>query len=490
MKPPYALPFAQGDPSSTQRWKQSKPEPRRVPEVAMLTTGGGSIVEKAAPLRGTSRTSSASAPARKALWRSSTLHDGIDATPPPTVVPGYIVSEAEENNPVLDSSPRGRELVDGLALTFEVAMFFLFAYGRIRRKTCERVRKASSSRLANANKTLAQFVKAAARRHRAMKKAAICLQALARGAAARRCLHRFEHKRACAILVQTRWRAHAAIRECRARKNAALDREAFSSRAAARHHIDFLARRARVVLARWRARTAFHQHQARQTAARHYLGCSARRTRVVLTRWREYAANRRRTKQIAAISPVPPDAFAPGVNGRFSPPPRIEASDLAQAASLDVTGSAVDASGVREANETGGLLVAPEIELEGELRPCQPEKSQAATSKRSSNAEKCRKRRERNRLKREAKGNDRASKAGHKPPAYSSDRFNDKLLNAGRGRASGGVSVGDDAPQGIGEEHSCAVDSSLAPPETTGAVLVEAARKPGRKVWSRKLDRF
>ena len=207
-------------------------------------------------------------------------------------------------------------------------------------------------------------------------------------------------------------------------------------------------------------------------------------------RWRAYAANRSRTRQIVALSPVSPEAFASGVAGRFSPPPRIEASDLAQAASPDVTGSVVDVSGVREANATGGVHVTPEIELEGELNPCQPEESQAATSKRASNAEKCRKRRERNRLKREAKGSDRASKAGLKPPAYSSDRFNDKLLMAGRGGASGGVSVDDDAPKGKAEEHNCAVDPGLAPPETTGTVLVEAARKPGRKVRSRKLGRF
>lgn len=203
----------------------------------------------------------------------------------------------------------------------------------------------------------------------------------------------------------------------------------------------------------------------------------------MLTLWRAHTANSHRIDKTAAIAP---EAFARGASGLSPPPLRIEASDVPQEASLDVTGSLGDASGVRDANATGGLHSSPGREPEVELGQCGTHESQAATSKGPSNAEKCRKRRERNRLKREAKGYDRASKAGHKPPAYSSDRFNDKLLNAGRRGASSEVSVGDDAPQDTVKGHSCTAEPSPATRETTGAVLVKEAENPRRKVRSRR----
>ena len=57
------------------------------------------------------------------------------------------------------------------------------------------------------------------------------------------------------------------------------------------------------------------------------------------------------------------------------------------------------------------------------------------------------------------------------------------LYGSGRGCASGRVSGDDDAPQETVKEHGCIVEPSPAPPETTGAVLVEAA-KPARKARS------
>ena len=87
---------------------------------------------------------------------------------------------------------------------------------------------------------------------------------------------------------------------------------------------------------------------------------------------------------------------------------------------------------------------------------------------------------ERNKLKKEAQESGRVNKAGHILPEYSSDRFNDKLFKAGRGCVVVGVSVDDDAPQETAKENVCTVEPGPAPPETTGAVLFEAA-KAGRK---------
>ena len=96
-------------------------------------------------------------------------------------------------------------------------------------------------------------------------------------------------------------------------------------------------------------------------------------------------------------------------------------------------------------------------------------------------AEKRLQRTKHNRIKKEAKKGGRANKVGHKLPECSSDRFCDKLLKTGRGYASGGISVGNNAPQETAKEHGCTAEPSPAPPETTGAVLFEAVEKTGRQ---------
>ena len=128
------------------------------------------------------------------------------AAPPPAVISGYI-GGAHQGKPI--SFSPSRRLVGCLAWTFAAAVLVVLTYRRVRRRRSERLRKATSKILrCKAEKTLVRFVAAAAHRHRAMLKAVINLQALARGAAVRRGYRCLARQRACAlILLQTRWRA-------------------------------------------------------------------------------------------------------------------------------------------------------------------------------------------------------------------------------------------------------------------------------------------
>ena len=354
------------------------------------------------------------------------------AAPPPAVISGYI-GGAHQGKPI--SFSPSRRLVGCLAWTFAAAVLVVLTYRRVRRRRSERLRKATSKILrCKAEKTLVRFVAAAAHRHRAMLKAVINLQALARGAAVRRGYRCLARQRACAlILLQTRWRAHAAARRYRARTTAALASEEFCCRAAALH---FRA---------WRAR-------------------------LMLTRLAAHVAAKRRNRE----------AFDDRALGRFLLPQRVEAGgDMQHAASIDVTHGFADASGIRDADATGGLCSTPRSER------------MAGNSVRRRNEtphSTYHQRKERKNMK-DAKPNRRANKVAHKLQLYSSDRFNDKLLEAGRGCASGRISCHGDAPQEKPKGHSCTAKTTPAPPETSGAVLPEKTEKPGRKVRSRTLDR-
>ena len=79
-----------------------------------------------------------------------------------------------------------------------------------------------------------------------------------------------------------------------------------------------------------------------RTAALHY---RAWRARVMLTRLTAHVTAKRQNRE----------AFSRRAVGRFRLPRRVEASDLEQAASLDVMRGFADASGVRVGDATGGL---------------------------------------------------------------------------------------------------------------------------------------
>ena len=79
-----------------------------------------------------------------------------------------------------------------------------------------------------------------------------------------------------------------------------------------------------------------------RTAALHY---RVWRARVMLTRLTAHVAAKRQNRE----------AFSPRTVGRFRLPRCVEASDMEQAASLDITRGFADASGVRDADATGGL---------------------------------------------------------------------------------------------------------------------------------------
>lgn len=180
-------------------------------------------------------------------------------------------------------------------------------------------------------------------------------------------------------------------------------------------------------------------------------------------------------------------------------PQSKEVADMVQPTSLDVANGFADASVVGDIDATDASRSPPRQEIDdgatsgnGATRPHETDETSATTAKRASRAAKIHERKERRKLKKEkAKEGGGAHKAGHKVPTYSSDSFNDKLLRAGRGCASGGVSVDGGASQETAIEHTgCTAEVSPGPVETRDAVLVEADQtKLGKKVRSRKLVR-
>ena len=132
----------------------------------------------------------------------------MGAAPPSAVMFGYI-GGPHQGKLILDTFLTSRQLVGGLAWTFAAAVLVL-PNRMIRWRRNERLRKAfiNTLRSAKSEQNLASFCATVAHRHRAAQtaaapKAAVYLQALARGAAVRRCLQCLAQKRACAIQCGT-----------------------------------------------------------------------------------------------------------------------------------------------------------------------------------------------------------------------------------------------------------------------------------------------
>lgn len=169
-------------------------------------------------------------------------------------------------------------------------------------------------------------------------------------------------------------------------------------------------------------------------------------------------------------------------------------SAIKESASYDFTHLSSGTSVVPIADTTRGFRSPSTPDLEGVTmrgtgvtRPDGGDRTLVAKAKKEA---KLQKKENRNMLKKEkAKARGSARKAGHKVPAYNSNFLNDKMLTAGRGSSSGGVSADDDAAQKAATAHKFMEKSSFVPPEAAPTVLEGAVENAEKKVRSSNFDR-